>query len=132
MTDVPSGEMIRGFLASSDISAGVTVPLFDRNGVSRALVAGERLILTDVFVSNGATASIITLYQDNNGDAAVDAGEALFAGSYGINGSSTVDLNIFINLAPQVATLTNGLLKVRASTSSVGTRIFVSGIITKS
>jgi hypothetical protein len=79
MIDQPSGDYFRAFLSSSDLTTATQIVLVDRDGVTRVLAAGERLVISSLTINNGGTASIITIFQDANNDGTVDAGEALYA-----------------------------------------------------
>lgn len=129
MYSSPGGEYVRGYLASSDITTAVDVPLFDRNGNARVLQVGERLVISFLSLNNGATSSIITLFADKNGGGTLDAGEELYSASVAANAQNFMD---DAELHAPKLTAVGGKLKVVASVASVGTRIIVVGFILNS
>lgn len=120
----PNGRYVRGYLASSDITTAVDVPLFDRDGIAYVLQVGERLVLDFLSLNNGATASIITLFADKNGGGTLDAGEELYSASVAVNAQNFMDDAEIV--LPRL-TAAGGKLKVVASVASVGSRIIVVG-----
>ncbi len=129
MYESPNGEYVRGLLLSDDITTPVDVPLFDRNGNARTLKAGERLVLNFISLNNGATASVITLFQDNDGGGTLTSGEELYRASIGIAAQNFLDAGE-LHLKPLTAT--GGKLRVIASVASVKTTIVVIGFILNS
>lgn len=125
------GEEVRGFLASDDLTTATEVTLRGINYVAaapRVLAVGERLVIDTVVLANGATASVITLFQDQNDDGTVDAGEELISASLPINGALTPNLGTPI-ICRQVAASVGGKVKAKATAASVGSRIFFTGRI---
>lgn len=128
------GEEVRGFLASDDLTTATEVQLRPLNfdgSTYRTLVAGERLVVDTVAFGNGATASIMTLFNDWNDDGTVDAGEELISASLGVNGQFTPNIGTPI-ICNQVSATYGRKIKVKASAASVGSRVFFSGRIVKS
>lgn len=129
MYDVPTGKYVRGYLASSDISTAAIVPLFDANGAAYTLLVGERLVIDSLSLNNGATASKITVFSDANGNAALDAGEALYTATLPINGQSSPNLLTPILSRQITPAAANGVLYAVASVASVGSVVFLTGHI---
>jgi hypothetical protein len=128
MDNFPAGKWVRGYLASSDISTAAAVSLFDADGNAVTQTVGTRLIITSLEIRNGATASIITLFADTDGDGALDSGEELWSGSLAVNGG--LEMSFLDGLASRklAASNVNRLMAV-ASAASVGTRINLVGRI---
>lgn len=128
MLDQPSGEYFRAYLASDDLSTAAAIPLVDRDGNTRTLVTGERIVISSLTINNGATASKVTIFQDADGDGAVDAGEELYAASLGANGQAAGYFEE-VGLMGKRKPASNGDLKAKASIASVGTTIIITGVI---
>lgn len=126
----PGGQYFRGYLASDDITTAAVIPLFDINGVAITVPIGKRPILTSLFLNNGATASILTLFADTNGNSALDAGEELISSSLAANGSLPfVDDDVIPGRTIAAGSPNKNVLMVKASAASVGSRIIVIGRI---
>lgn len=126
----PGGQYFRGYLASDDITTAAVIPLFDINGGSITVPIGKRPILTSLFLNNGATASILTLFADTNGNSALDAGEELISSSLAANGNlSFVDDDVIPGRTIAAGSPNKNVLMVKASAASVGSRIIVIGRI---
>ena len=128
------GEEVRGFLASDDLTTAAEVVLRGINynaadsTPERVLVAGERLVIDSVVLGNGATDAVITLFQDQNDDGPVDAGEELISAA--LLGSTALSPNLHTPIVcRQVASGVGGKIKAKASAGSEGTRIFFTGRI---
>lgn len=126
MYESPNGEYVRGYLASDTMNADADIPLFDRDGNSRVLKVGERLVLNFITVNNGATTAVVTLYADKNGDGAVTAGEELWRSSNVVSGQTFLDAG---EIHCPKLTAVGGKLRVHASAASVGSTIVVIGFI---
>lgn len=130
---LPEGQYLRAALSSSDLTTAVAVPFVTADNQSYVPAAGERVIITHISTNNGATASVISFFQDNNGDGNIDAGELRYAVSLPISGTDGgVLFNDGIRNQKMPATLTNGLVKVKASAASVGTTIIVLALVVQS
>jgi hypothetical protein len=132
MLDIPGGEYVRAFLASSDLTTAAAITWLDRDGVTRVIASGERVIISDIVLNNGGTASVIQIFQDQDGDGAVDAGEELFAASLAANGQTSASLISPIQTARKSATANNGKVKAIASAASANTKIVLIGWIVNS
>lgn len=132
MIDFPSGETFRSYNASDTFSTVADIAFLDRDGVARLIATGERVIIGDIVINNGATASIYTIFQDANGDGLVTAGDQLFRVALPIDGQAVVNFAACLNARPKVSTVANGIIKVIASAGSVGSTVILAGIITKS
>jgi hypothetical protein len=134
MSDLfPGGQYFRGYLASDDITTAAIVPLFDNNGVAITIPLNKRPILTSIFLNNGATASIITLFADTNGDSLLTAGEELVSANLAANGSFPfVDDDVIPGRVVTAGSPNKNVLMVKASAASVGTRIVIVGRIINS
>jgi hypothetical protein len=129
MMEIVNGKFFRGFLASSDISTAAAIPLFDGDGNAITLKAGERPIIYEALLSNGATASIITVFADTDGSGTLTAGEELFAASLAINANAAFpNANGYIMGRISNGAAVNKLMAV-ASAASVGSRITILGNI---
>lgn len=126
MYESPNGEYVRGLLLSDDISAATDIPLFNRDGVSRVVAVGERLVLNFISLNNGATTSTITLFQDNDGGGTLTSGEELYRASIPVSGQNYMDNG---ELHLKKVTAAGGKLRVIASVASVKTSIVVVGFI---
>lgn len=132
MLDIPNGFYVSGYLASDDISTAAAIPLFDGNGVSYTLSPGERLIIASVSINNGATASVVKIFADADGDGALDAGEELYAASLAAKAQASPNLAQPIYSRQIGATAAINKLFAIASASSVGTIIVLNGYVIKS
>lgn len=83
--DIPNGELVHGEFTSADASTAAAVALYDAQGVARVLAATERLIVESYHMVS-AVALTVTLFNDNDADSVVDAGEVIGRGSFGANG----------------------------------------------
>lgn len=131
MYDLPSGVYFRAFLSSSDLTTAAPLVLLDRDGNTITLTLGQRPIFNSIVFNNGGTASIITLFQDANGDGVVDAGESLYAANLPANAQSPGYFGE-VGLHGKRLPAANGLLKVKASAASANTTVIVTGIIANS
>lgn len=132
MMEIVAGKYFRGYLASSDISTAAAIPLFDADGVAITLAKGERPVIYEGIISNGATASIITIFADTNGNGSLDAGEELVAANLPTNGVAYAPAaSSYIMGRQSNGAAVNKLMAV-ASVASVGSRITVIGNIINS
>lgn len=134
MMDITAGRYFRGFLASDTLhTTDTAIPLFDQNGNSITLAAGERLIIYECFVSNGATAAKYTIYADTNGNGSYDAGEELIVAGLGVNGVTAFP-QAQGYVASRLTTIIAATNKLRATASadSVGSSITIVGHVIKS
>jgi hypothetical protein len=129
MFDNASGEYVRGFLASDDMTTAVEVPLFNKQGVARVIAAGERLVIGQLIVNNGATVATFTVFSDATADGIVDTGETLFAGIAPVNGS--LDANPLFPLIGIRSATIGVKTKIKASVASVGARVTLVGMVVK-
>lgn len=129
----PGGQYFRGYLASDDITTAAVVPLFDNQGVALTIPLGKRPIITTIFLNNGATASILTLFADTNGDSLLTAGEELMSANLAANGSLPfVDDDVIPGRTVTAGSPNKNVLMVKASVASVGCRIILVGRIINS
>lgn len=126
----PDGQYVRGYLATNDLTTAAAIPLFDANGASVTLQKGQRLLVDELLIANGATASIITVFGDTNGNGTLDAGEELVSVSLGVNLQTALPSasGTIANRQIGATAAINKLLAV-ASAASVGTRIVLVGRI---
>lgn len=128
------GEEVSGFLATDDATTAVEVKLrpinFDGT-VFRVLAAGERLIIDTIYIGNGATAAIVTLFQDRNDDGTVNTGDEIISGSCAISGAIAPNINTPVILN-QVSSANVGKIKLKSTAASVGTRVLITGRIVNS
>ncbi len=76
-----AGRQIKGII-TADIATVQTFTLYDiATQEVITLVPGDILSIYLIMVNNGDTAAIVTVFDDLDGDGAVDAGEQLFAKS---------------------------------------------------
>lgn len=130
--DITSGSYFRGFLASSTLNVDAAIPLFDENGNSITLAKGQRPIIYESLVSNGATACAVTIYADTNGDGAYTAGEELVVVNLAVNGNAALpNAEGYIAGRPSNGAAINKLRAV-ASAASVGLTITLIGQIINS
>lgn len=124
MQDQLSGDLLQSYLASDDLTTAVEVVLKDLAGNAVVLGSGERLWLTDVILNNGATASVITIFQDANGDGNVTAGEEIYRAACAVNSTNpATSLRSPIATRRANATAANRKIKAKASAASVGTTV---------
>lgn len=125
----PAGKWFRGYLSNDALNTDAAIPLFDEDGTTLTLLLNQRLLVQSITITNGATASIITIYTDRNGNAAYDAGEELVVANLPVNGSIVTPANDAFNVGSQSDGSAKGKLRAVASAASVGTRITVIGRI---
>lgn len=130
--DITSGRYFRGFLASDALATDTAIPLFDENGVATTLAAGERPIIYESLISNGATAAKVTIYADTNGGATYDAGEELIVANLAINAYAAMPNGDGYIAGRQSNGAAVNKLRAVASANSVGTVITLVGQIIKS
>ena len=82
-----TGEHVHGEFTSADASTAAVVTLYTGDGVARALVAGERLVIQSFHVVVGASGLTVTLFDDRDADGTADAGEIIARGTFAANGS---------------------------------------------
>lgn len=83
-----TGENVYGEVSSADASAGVTVILYDANGVARPLATGERLLITDIQFVTAAGGACRLTWTSGGADT---AGKRIFKGTFGANGGISSD-----------------------------------------
>jgi hypothetical protein len=86
--NMESGKEVRIRLASADASGagGVALTMWDENAQQVTLGSTQRLYITDIHISIGATALAVQVFDDANANNTVDAGEELINAEYAING----------------------------------------------
>lgn len=125
------GEYVSGFLASDDLTTATEVQLRGLNfdgSTYRVLAVGERLVVDSVSLNNGASAAIVTLFQDENGDGTVNTGEELASASLAASSQFTPHLESPLICNTVTATV-QGKVKAKASAASIGSRIMFTGRI---
>lgn len=128
----PSGKYFRGFLASDTLNVDAALPLFDMDGVAITLAKGERPVIEEIEITNGATAAVVTIYADTDGSATYQAGEELFVCNLPVAGQASFPQAGGV-LAGRVSDgATKNKLRAVASAASVGTKINVIGAIINS
>jgi ABC-type proline/glycine betaine transport system ATPase subunit len=130
--DIPAGDYVRAFIASSDLTTAAAVTFLDKDGNTRVIAAGERVVLTDIAINNGGTASIVQVFQDQNNDGAVTAGDELYAANLAANSQNSVPFATPIFSLRKSATAANGKIKVIASAASANTKIVLIGFVLNS
>lgn len=126
-----AGTYVRGYLASDDISTATAIALFDADGIAYVQPVNTRLIIDNVVISNGLTASTVTIFADTNGNGTLDAGEELFSASLAINGFSSLG-NDGAVASRRLGTSSKNKLFAVASAASVKTRINLVGRVINS
>lgn len=87
MESFPAGKVVIGKLANTALnSAPVALVFKDINGSTHTFAAGERLVIYEVRAGTRATAKDLTLFQDTDGDATLDAGEEFYVVSFAAAG----------------------------------------------
>lgn len=82
MSTHAGGREVRGLIISDDISTAVAFTLYDQATQDTVTMRSQdRLIVYMVAIHNGDSAAVVQVFDDKDGDAAVDAGEQLFGGS---------------------------------------------------
>jgi hypothetical protein len=82
-----SGKDVIGRITNTALNAGAVEIVFrDPNGVVHTFVAGERLIFANVTGNNRATAKDLTILQDADAGADLDAGEEICVMSFAAAG----------------------------------------------
>lgn len=71
------GRTIKIQFSSADASTAAPVSLFDDNDVAVTLGANERLIIDTIAANIAAAVTLVTLFNDDNADAAVGSGERI-------------------------------------------------------
>lgn len=92
---ITTGEVVHGEFTSADASTAAAFTIYGKqatNGATarptRPIVAGERLIVTDVYISS-VTALTVNVFDDSNADGLVTAGEKIAAVALGALGVSS-------------------------------------------
>ena len=119
-----SGEMVRGILQSGDITTAAPVVLYDQaTGAAVTLATGNVFVIYAILVSNGDSASVITIFDDADGDGVVDTGETIFKQSMAANVLSgfTFERGFGLTRVP----------KAKASAASANTSITILGEVIK-
>lgn len=129
---IPAGIWVRGYLQSDTLNADAAVPLVDANGVAITLGKGQRFILEECLLSNGATAAAITVYSDANGGGTYNAGEELVSAILPVNGVAMFPNAGSVVFGRISDGANNGKIRAVASAASVGTRINLIGRIINS
>jgi hypothetical protein len=131
--EIPAGKWVRGFLASDTLNADTAIPLVDANGVAVTLGKGDRFVLEEALISNGATAAKYTLYCDADGGGTYTAGEELFVTLLAVNspGFFPAAGNSVI-FGRQSDGANKGKIRVIASAASVGSSLTLIGRIINS
>lgn len=131
--EIVAGKFFRGYLASDDIAtAAVAIPLFDSDGIAITLKKGERPIIYEGLVSNGATAATVTVFADTSGNGSLDAGEELFAATLAVNSLVAFPQAQGYVMGRQSDGANVNKLLVKGSAASVGTRVVIIGHIINS
>lgn len=130
--DITSGKYFRGYLQSDALNVDTAIPLFDENGIAITLAKGERPVIYELLVSNGATTCAVTVYADTNGNAALDAGEELARFTLAANGQGALPSASGFVAGRQSDGATKNKLRAVASVASVGLSITIIGHIINS
>lgn len=130
--EITSGRYFRGFLASDTLAADTAIPLFDENGIATTLAKGERPIIYEALISNGATAAKVTIYADTDGGATYNAGEELVVVNLAVNAYGAMPNGDGYIAGRQSNGAAVNKLRAVASANSVGTAITVVGQIINS
>lgn len=123
-----AGKWFYGFLQSDTLNTATDIPLFDANGNAVTLATGDRPVITDIMLGNGATACKISVFQDMDNGGTVTSGDPVFAAPLPVNGSLVANLSS--ELRGRVATSALlGKLKAIGSAASVGCVVHIIGKI---
>jgi hypothetical protein len=130
MMDIAQGKFVKGYLASNDLTTAAAVPLFDADGNSVTLAAGERVVIYAAILSNGATASIITLFSDADASGAMNSGEEIVSAALAVNTAFSFPAAEGFALGRRATSTANsGRIMAVASAASVGQKITLIGQI---
>jgi hypothetical protein len=130
MQHFPAGKYVRGYLLSNDMTTAVDVPLFDADGNTVTPLVGERLIITELLINNGATQATFTIFTDINYNGAVDAGEALYRVTLvadDTGGFTGMSFDGLAGAAIKASPAGSGKVRVVASIGSVGASVMFVG-----
>lgn len=123
-----AGKWFYGFLQSDTLNTVADIPLFDANGNTITLAAGDRPVITEIFLSNGATACKLTVFQDMDNGGTVTAADPAFAATLAAN--TWAGMNFSSEFRGRVATSALlGKLKAIGSAASIGCVIHIVGKI---
>lgn len=114
------GRPVKGLLISNDISTTAPLALYDANTSAAVTFSpGMTLVIYALSVNNGDTAAVVTVFDDADGDDAVDTGEPIFHKSMNAKEQAGFAL---VRGYPAVR-----LPKVKASASSANSAVFIWG-----
>lgn len=130
MSNNLSGRTIYGRIVNAVLTTATEITWEDKNGNSVTLAAGDRVNIVDLVVSTDGTAKDIIIFQDNDGDNALDSGEEIippleFAGQ----GTLAMQFGLDVSLQKINAALTNGLHAVASAAGNCS--ILVTATITR-
>lgn len=120
MGNFASGRFVKANLLSSDLQTAAPVVLYDAN-TSEAITftPGMTFVMYALTVNNGDSAAIVTVFDDVDGDAAVDTGEHIFHKSMNAKEQAGFAL---VRGFPAIR-----LPKVKASAASANTAVHIYG-----
>lgn len=125
-----SGQVIYGRVINQTVTTPLEITWETKSGATRTLAENDVINIIDVFVSTAATAKDVILFQDNDGDNALDSGEEIippieFAGQ----GNFSHVFGADVTLQPINAAGTNNLHIVASTTGTVSA--FITAVITQ-
>lgn len=127
MSFLTAGKYVRGFLGSDTLNVDTAIPLLDANGATVTLGAKDRLVILELLLTNGATASVVTVYSDANGSSTYNAGEEFLVANLAANEAINFPAAKGFVMGRQ-----GGAPRAIASAASVGTKINLVGVIINS
>lgn len=126
-TMIPTGKLVRAYLSATDVSSGAAITLLDSAGNTVTPGEKDRLYITDISIAAIASVTtLIELFDDQDDDNAVDAGEGLF-GAPASGLGSVIDHSFVVPLA----TKKNPRLHVRSLATTGTVRVTVVGILSE-
>lgn len=84
----PEGKSVIGRLINTAAGTVQGIAFTDVNGNTHTFATGERLIIDTIVINNRATAKDLTIFQDGDGDGAVDSGEELATATFAAAGNA--------------------------------------------
>jgi hypothetical protein len=103
----------------------------NQNPISMSLYVGYRIVVDSLIVTNGATAQVLTIYIDKNGNGTYDAGEELIIFDLAANQVASVPHGTFTGVVLGTVASGVGLLRAVEGTNSTPCYITMSGRLTQ-
>lgn len=130
MSYYPPGTRVYGRITDTDVSTAAALVFKNDDGTTITVGSGERLIIQEIHFNNRATAKVLTVFQDDDGDDALDTGEELWQASFAAAGPAEVQFARGLACRRGNAAGTNNLFAFASAAGNVD--VLVIGEIIKS